>query len=79
MRSARPPTSLLAAVQPDDGDVELLVAPMIDGRRELIAGAVRDPQFGPTVMLGIGGVLAEAIADVVFRPAPARRRDGGQR
>ena len=62
--------SLLGAVQPDDGDVELLVAPMIEGRRELIVGAVRDPQFGPTVMLGIGGVLAEAIADVVFRPAP---------
>ncbi|HET9548097.1 MAG TPA: acetate--CoA ligase family protein, partial [Desertimonas sp.] len=62
--------SLLGAVQPDDGDVELLVAPMIEGRRELIVGAVRDPQFGATVMLGIGGVLAEAIADVVFRPAP---------
>ena len=70
MRCARLADSLLGAVQPDDGDVELLVAPMIEGRRELIAGAVRDPQFGPTVMLGIGGVLAEAIADVVFRPAP---------
>ena len=41
--------------------------------RELIAGAVRDPQFGPTVMLGVGGVLAEAIGDVVFRPAPLDR------
>ena len=62
--------------RPDDGDVELLVAPMIAGRRELIAGAVRDPQFGPTVMLGVGGVLAEAIDDVVFRPAPLDRDDG---
>jgi acyl-CoA synthetase (NDP forming) len=61
---------LLAAAGPGDGDVDLLVAPMVSGRRELIAGAVRDPQFGPTVMLGIGGVLAEAVADVVFRPAP---------
>jgi acyl-CoA synthetase (NDP forming) len=62
--------TLLAAAGPEDGAVDLLIAPMVSGRRELIAGAVRDPQFGPTVMLGIGGVFAEAIADVVFRPAP---------
>jgi acetyl-CoA synthetase (ADP-forming) len=61
---------LLAAATADDGDVGVLVAPMVAGIRELIAGVVRDEQFGPTVMLGVGGVLAEAIADVVFRPAP---------
>ena len=61
---------LLAAATAADGDVTVLVAPMISGNRELIAGVVRDPQFGPTVMLGVGGILAEAIADVVFRPAP---------
>ncbi len=61
---------LLAAATPDDGAVSVLVAPMISGNRELIAGIVRDAQFGPTVMLGVGGILAEAIADVVFRPAP---------
>jgi acetyltransferase len=61
---------LLAAALPDDGDVSVLIAPMISGNRELIAGVVRDPQFGPTVMLGVGGILAEAVADVVFRPAP---------
>lgn len=61
---------LLAAARPDDGPVEVLVAPMAGGVRELIAGAHRDPQFGPCVMLGVGGVLAEAIADVVFRLAP---------
>jgi acetyltransferase len=61
---------LLAAARPDDGEVSVLVAPMISGNRELIAGVVRDPQFGPTVMLGVGGILAEAVADVVFRPAP---------
>ena len=63
-------TELLAAARPDDGDVDVLIAPMISGNRELIAGMIRDPQFGPTVMLGVGGILAEAIADVVFRPAP---------
>ena len=66
----RAATELLAAARPEDGAVSVLVAPMIAGNRELIAGVVRDPQFGPTVMLGIGGVLAEAVADVVFRPAP---------
>ena len=61
---------LLDAAQPEDGDVTVLVAQMIDGKRELIAGMVDDPQFGPCIMLGVGGILAEAIADVVFRPVP---------
>jgi acetyltransferase len=63
-------TELLAAATAEDGEVHLLVAPMISGTRELIAGMLVDPQFGPTVMLGIGGVMAEVIADVAFRPAP---------
>lgn len=61
---------LLGKATPEDGEVSLLVAPMISGNRELIAGVVRDPQFGANVMLGVGGVLAEAVADVVFRPVP---------
>lgn len=64
---------LLGAATGADGRVALLVAPMVRGNRELIAGMVRDPQFGPTVMFGVGGVLAEAIGDVVFRPAPLDR------
>ena len=63
-------TELLAAATVDDGAVDVLVAPMVAGNRELIAGVVRDSQFGATVMLGLGGILAEAVADVVFRPAP---------
>ncbi len=66
----RAASDLLAAITLDDGAVDLLVAPMIAGNRELIVGLVRDPQFGPTVMLGVGGILAEAVRDVVFRPAP---------
>ncbi|MEY3745484.1 MAG: hypothetical protein RLZ48_1162 [Actinomycetota bacterium] len=66
-------SDLLARATPDDGEVHLLVAEMVSGGRELIAGVLVDPQFGPTVMLGIGGVLAEAIADVTFRPAPITR------
>ena len=66
---------LLGKATPEDGDVSLLVAPMISGNRELIAGVVRDPQFGANVMLGVGGVLAEAVADVVFRPVPITEVD----
>ena len=63
-------TAVLAAARPDDGPVGVLVAPMASGAREFIVGMVDDHQFGPTVMFGLGGILAEAIADVVFRPAP---------
>ncbi len=61
---------LLAAARPEDGDVALLVSAMVPGARELIAGFVRDDEFGPCVMLGVGGVLAEAVGDVAFRLAP---------
>jgi acetate---CoA ligase (ADP-forming) subunit beta len=63
-------TELLVAARADDGDVGLLVAPMVQGMREFIAGVHTDPQFGACVMLGFGGVLAEAVADVVFRLVP---------
>jgi acetyltransferase len=43
---------------------------MVSGTRELIAGLLVDQQFGPTVMLGVGGIMAEVIKDVAFRPAP---------
>ena len=61
---------LLAGRRPEDGDAALLVCPMIRGRRELIAGMVRDPVFGPCVMLGLGGIFAEAMGDVAFAVAP---------
>jgi acetyltransferase len=61
---------LLAIATPDDGDVQLLVAKMIDGSRELIVGMVHDPAFGKTAMLGMGGIFAEVIQDVVFAPMP---------
>jgi len=69
---------LLAAARPEDGDVHLLVAPMLRGNRELIAGLHHDPQFGMTVMLGVGGILAEAVADVAFRLVPIDAVDAGE-
>jgi acetyl-CoA synthetase (ADP-forming) len=66
---------LLAAARPDDGAVDLVVAPMVTGTRELIAGVHHDAQFGPCVMVGVGGVLAEALGDVAFRLAPVSGAD----
>jgi acetyltransferase len=61
---------LLAMATPEDGAVQLLIAKMIDGSRELIVGMVHDPAFGKTAMLGLGGIFAEVIQDVVFAPMP---------
>jgi acetate---CoA ligase (ADP-forming) subunit beta len=66
---------LLAAARPEDGAVEVLVGRMVKGNRELIAGLHHDPQFGMTVMLGVGGILAEAVADVAFRLVPLTRTE----
>lgn len=70
--------ALLGAATPADGDVSLLVAPMVSGHRQLIAGVVDDAQFGPNVMLGLGGIFAEALADVVFRPLPITAIDAAE-
>ncbi|MEA2625743.1 MAG: hypothetical protein QOD06_1788 [Candidatus Binatota bacterium] len=66
---------LLALRGPGERDAVLLVQRMARGRRELIAGLVRDGQFGRCVMLGIGGIFAEVLGDVVFRLVPLSRRD----
>jgi succinyl-CoA synthetase beta subunit len=57
---------------------EMLVQEMVTGDRELVAGMVRDPQFGPSVMFGLGGIYTEALGDVVFRVAPLSRWDALQ-
>jgi acetate---CoA ligase (ADP-forming) len=48
----------------------LLVEPMVAAGTELILGMRRDPQFGPVVLVGLGGVLAEFLDDVAIRLAP---------
>ena len=66
---------LLAKATSDDGEVSLLIAKMESGKRELIAGIMRDPQFGLFVMLGLGGIYTEVLADVAFAPVPLSKKD----
>jgi len=53
----------------------VIVQEMIIGKRELVAGMVRDSQFGPSVMFGIGGIFTEIFNDVIFRIAPLDKQD----
>lgn len=53
----------------------LLVQEMVKGQRELVMGLTRDPQFGPCVMFGLGGIYTEILKDVSFRVAPLTERD----
>lgn len=53
----------------------MVVQPHLTGQRELMAGLFRDPQFGPVILFGLGGTLAEAIDDVTMGIAPLSRED----
>jgi len=53
----------------------ILVQELIKGPRELVAGMTRDPQFGPCVMFGLGGIFTEILKDIAFRVAPLEKRD----
>lgn len=59
-----------------DGDEKtVLVQELIGGKRELVVGLTRDPQFGPCVMFGLGGIFTEILKDISFRIAPLEKRD----
>ncbi len=53
----------------------ILVQEMVKGSRELVIGMIRDAQFGPCVMFGLGGIFTEVLKDVSFRIAPLEKRD----
>ena len=55
------------------GKGAVLLQKQVSGRVELICGLLRDSQFGPCVMLGVGGIMAEVIDDAVFAMAPLSR------
>ena len=59
----------------EGSDRAVLVQEMVKGSRELVVGLTRDPQFGPCVMFGLGGIFTEILKDVAFRVAPLTRHD----
>ena len=55
-----------------------LVQKMVPAGREILIGMSRDPQFGPLVAFGLGGIYVEALKDVVFRVAPFSRQEAAE-
>jgi acetate---CoA ligase (ADP-forming) len=61
----------IMAVAPAGARIDgVLVAPMRSGGLELFVGCTRDPQWGPVIAVGLGGVWVEVLQDVALRPLP---------
>jgi acetyl-CoA synthetase (ADP-forming) len=59
-----------------DAKIEgILVQEMAPASTEVIVGAVKDPQFGPAIMFGVGGIFVEILKDVTFRIAPINEEE----
>jgi acyl-CoA synthetase (NDP forming) len=62
---------ILTVARKIDPEARAVIEPMVpDGIAEVIIGGKRDPQFGPTVLFGLGGVFVEVFKDVSLRVAP---------
>ncbi len=61
-----------------DGLEGVLIQEMVEGKREMVCGIASDPQYGPMVMFGLGGVFVEVLKDVVFRLAPLTDVDAAE-
>ena len=53
----------------------VLVQEMVRGGREMIIGMTQDPQWGPTIVVGLGGILVEVLKDIAIRVAPLNSSD----
>lgn len=65
---------IVKKAQAIDPEASAVVEAMARAGTEVIVGAKRDPQFGPTVLFGLGGIFVEVFKDVAIRVAPVDRR-----
>lgn len=65
----------VAAERPDAKINGILMAPMLESGVEMIIGVNNDPQFGPMLMAGMGGVFVEVFKDVALYPAPLQKTE----
>ncbi len=56
----------------------VIIQEMVKGNREMVAGIATDPQYGPMMMFGLGGVFIEVMKDVTFRIAPLTDIDASE-
>ena len=68
----------LAQVDKLDAMEGVLVQPMLSGGTEVMVGMTRDPQFGPLIAFGLGGIYIELLGDVQFRIAPLTDQDAAE-
>jgi acyl-CoA synthetase (NDP forming) len=64
--------------EPDASITGIAVQQMAPAGTEVIVGMTTDPQFGPVVMFGLGGIMVEILKDVSFRVVPVEERDAIQ-
>jgi len=65
----------VSAKKPEAKILGVLVQEMVPKGYEVIVGAMRDAQFGPAVMFGLGGIFVEVLKDVSFRLAPLSKKE----
>ena len=71
--SGKEPRRLASFSEP--GSEGVLLQEMVSEGEEVIVGFSDDPQFGPVVLFGLGGIFVEVMRDVALRVAPLTRRD----
>ncbi len=67
--------SSISAKMPQANIWGVTIQQMVTQGKEIILGMSRDPQFGPMIMFGLGGIYVEVLKDVTFRIAPLTERD----
>jgi acetyltransferase len=73
--AAREAFTALESIAEDKDFRGVIITPMVEGSREVLLGLSRDPQFGPMVAFGLGGIYTEVWHDIALRVAPVHRAE----